>query len=80
MIKKPLYVVVVVSIILLIYCILVGFNISLPVVYFIFSISPFLLAWLAYTVIRFGIYNGKEFQADEEWGYQDRNKEDTDVL
>jgi len=58
MIKKPVFAVAVVSIVLVIYCILIGFNISLSVVYFIFSISPLLLAWLTYTIIRFGVYEG----------------------
>jgi hypothetical protein len=80
MVKKPFFVIAIVSGILLVYCLFIGFNISLPVAYLIFSISPFLLIWLAYTVIRFGVYKGKEFQADEEWGYGDRSKEDLDVL
>lgn len=80
MIKKPFFAVAIISIILLVYCVLVGFNISLPVAFFIFSISPFLVAWLAYTIIRFGIYEGKEFPEDEEWGYQDKRKEDLDLL
>ena len=69
MVKKPSFAVATVSIILLIYCILINFNIALPVAYFIFSISPLLLVWVAYTIIRFGTYRGKEFNTDEEWGY-----------
>ena len=80
MIKKPPFVVGIVSIILLIYCVLIGFNIALPVAYLIFSVSPLLLGWLAYTIIRFGIYKGKEFHTDQEWGYEDRNKQDVDIL
>jgi hypothetical protein len=80
MMRKPFFAVSIISTILLVYCILVGFNISLPVAFFIFSISPFLVAWLAYTIIRFGSYEGKEFAKDEEWGYQDKRKEDLDLL
>jgi len=80
MIKKPLFAVAVVSAILIIYCVLINFGICSPVVYFIFSISPLLLGWLAYTIIRFGVYNGEEFNTDEEWGYQDKSKEELDVL
>src|SRR5678815_5965737 len=71
MIKKPFFAVAAVSVILLIYCILIGFNISLRIVYLIFGISPILLTWLVYTTIRFGKYKGKEFDTGEEWGYQD---------
>ena len=80
MTRKPIFVVVVVSIILLVYCVLIYLNLSLPVAYFIFSISPLLLVWVAYTIIRFGVYKGKEFNSDEEWGYQDKKKEDLDIL
>ena len=80
MIRKPIFAVVVVSLILLVYCVLIYLDLSLPVAYFTFSISPFLLAWMAYTIIRFGVYKGKEFDSDEEWGYQDRKKEDLDFL
>jgi len=66
MIKKPLFAVAVVSAILIIYCVLINFGICSPVVYFIFSVSPLLLGWLAYTIIRFGVYNGEEFNTDEE--------------
>ena len=80
MTRKPIFAVVVVSLILLAYCALILFNLSLPVAYFIFSISPLLLAWVAYTIIRFGVYKGREFKSDEEWGYQDNKKEDLDIL
>jgi len=79
MIKKPVFAVAVVSIVLVIYCILIGFNISLSVVYFIFSISPLLLAWLTYTIIRFGVYEGKGFNEDEEWGYEEKNTDDANT-
>jgi hypothetical protein len=80
MFRKPSFPVAVVSIILLIYCVLINFNVSLSLVYFIFSISPFLLIWVAYTIIRYGKYEGKELGENEEWGYQDKNKEDLDVV
>jgi len=80
MIKKPFFAVAAVTVILLIYCILIGFNISLPVAYLIFGISPILITWLVYTIIRFGKYKGKEFGTGEEWGYQDRTKQDLDIL
>ncbi|MFI5187257.1 MAG: hypothetical protein ACHQF0_11060 [Chitinophagales bacterium] len=80
MLRKPGFAVAAVSIILLVYCVLINFNISLPLVYFIFCISPFLLIWMAYSVIRHGNYKGKELNEDEEWGYQDRNRDELDVL
>jgi len=80
MLKKPFFAVTVVSIILLVYCILINFNVLLSLVYLIFFLSPFLLLWMMYTIIRFGIYKGKDLNENEEWGYQDKNRDELDVL
>jgi len=80
MFKKPSFVVAIVTGVLLSYCILIGFNLSLSLAYFIFGSSPFLLLWMTYTIIRYGTYDGKNLEEDEEWGYQDKNKEELGVL
>jgi hypothetical protein len=72
LLRKPLFAVVVVSVSLTVYCTLIGFNILLPVAYFIFALSPVLLLWLVYIVIRFGVYKGEELQVGEEWRYGDK--------
>ncbi len=74
MLRKPFFAVVVVSVSLIVYCTLIGFNILLPVAYFIFALSPVLLLWLVYIVIRFGVYKGEELQVGEEWSYGDKSK------
>ncbi len=76
MFRKPAFTVIIVSLILLIYCILINTNAPLSMVYFIFTFSPFLLAWLVYTIIRFGIYKGKELEDEEEWRYQDKCRDE----
>jgi len=78
MLRKPSFAVTVVSGILILYCFLVNRN--SPLGYFIFSISPFFLLWMAYTILRFGTYNGKELTPDEEWGYQDKDRDELGVL
>lgn len=80
MIKRTSVAVGTVSLILVVYCILINFNAPLKLVYFIFSISPILVIWMVYTVLRHGSYNGNELQADEEWGYQDVSKDELGVL
>jgi hypothetical protein len=80
MFTKPAFAVVVVSLILLIYCVLINADSTLPIAYFIFAISPFLLLWMVYTIIRYGIYKGQELKEGEEWGYEDRSKEELGVL
>ena len=78
MLHKPNFVVTINSIILVVYCLLLSRN--SPIAYFIFGISPFLILWTAYTIIRFGIFRSKELEEDEEWGYCDKNKEELGVL
>jgi len=80
MFRKPSFAVAVVSAILIIYCALINFEISFPFIYFIFGVSPFLLIWVAYTIIRYGKYDGKELAEDEEWGYQDKDKDELGVF
>jgi hypothetical protein len=38
----------------------------------IFTLSPILVMWLVYNVIRNGKYSGRELDENEEWGYTDR--------
>ena len=41
-----------------------------------FLLSPLVILWMAYTIIRHGVYSGKELGEKEEWGYEDKKKED----
>jgi hypothetical protein len=79
MFRKPMFAVIIVSLVLLVYCVLLNTNAPPALSYFIFSISPLLLTWLTYTVLRFGIYEGKDLD-EEEWGYQDKSKDELWVL
>lgn len=57
---------------LLIYIILLQWE-SLPNLSFImFSFSPIIIFALAYSIIRYGKYDGEELAEKEHWGYQDR--------
>jgi len=77
---KELLPVLIVTYVLLIYSILIMFD-RLPVVTgIIFFISPFLIAWMVYSVLRFGKYNGKSMEEDEEWGYADKEKKELGVF
>lgn len=80
MLRKPTFIVAIVSTILVIFCICINTDNLLGLGYSIFAISPVLLIWLAYTVIRFGVYKGKEFEENEEWGYQDKSRDEVWVL
>lgn len=78
MLKKPVFPVTITSVILFIYCILILRN--SPAAWIIFTISPLLIFWTAYTIIRFGIFKSKELVEDEEWSYDDISKEELGIL
>ncbi|MBS1654374.1 MAG: hypothetical protein JSU05_06005 [Bacteroidetes bacterium] len=62
--------------VLLLYCMLILLEAPLPYILTVFIALPVLLAWMVYTVIRHGTYRGAELAEDEEWGYQDKNKDE----
>jgi hypothetical protein len=37
-----------------------------------FSLSPFLVIWMAYTILKYAPFNGRELKENEEYGYQDK--------
>ena len=39
-----------------------------------FVFSPFLVIWMAYSIIRYAPYTGKDLEQNEEWGYDDIDK------
>lgn len=41
-----------------------------------FLFSPIVILWMAYMIIKFGKYSGVELKPGEEWGYEDKKKED----
>ena len=41
-----------------------------------FLFSPVLVAWMVYTVIKYGKYSGKELDEGEEWGYEDKSRDE----
>jgi len=45
----------------------------------LFFLSPFLVIWMVYRVIRYDTYHGNELN-DDEWGYADKKKEDLNMF
>ncbi|MCA1761830.1 MAG: hypothetical protein ABR574_07690 [Cryomorphaceae bacterium] len=62
----------IVSIIFLIYTIFASFDIFIGAVFLIFSISPILIIWMVYTVLKHGEYNREELKDGQEFGYLDK--------
>jgi len=65
---------------LVIYTLLHQSGASLKVLGAMFLASPFLVIWMAYTIIRYAPYNGKDLKEDEEWGYADKDKDELGVF
>ncbi len=63
--------VIIVSAFLLVYLIMEFFNRTPGITRLIFSLSPLLIVWLVYSVIRYGDKNSRKLKNDEEWGYAD---------
>jgi hypothetical protein len=69
-----------VTVYLIIYTFLHQSGASLKVLGLMFLMSPFLVIWMAYTILRYAPYNGRELKEDEEWAYGDKNKDDLGVF
>lgn len=80
MFRKHFFPVLIVSGILFIYCLVIYLNILIPVAFLIFTVSPILLIWMVYMTIRYGSYHGKELDEGEEWGYQDKKKDELGIF
>lgn len=69
-----------VTLYLIIYSLLHQSGASLQLLGAMFLASPFLVIWMAYTILKYASYNGPELKEDEEWGYQDKNKDELGVF
>lgn len=74
MLRKSSVAVVIATLYLLAYYMIFYFGQSFQPVLWMFMGAPFVLGWLAYTIIRHGKYNGRELEENEEWGYADKEK------
>lgn len=72
--------VILVSVLLVGYTILLFTGWSPVVTGILFFLSPFLVIWMVYRIIRYDNYSGRELNEGDEWGYADKNKEDLNVF
>jgi len=61
-----------VSMVLLFYTIFASTGILLNWVALVFSVSPILIIWMVWVVLKYGEYNGEELEDEQEFGYVDR--------
>lgn len=79
MLKNPVFATVMVTLYLVCYTLLFQLGASFNVLGIMFILSPFLVLWMVYTVLRFGKFEGKELD-DQEWGYCDRSRESLGIF
>ena len=75
MFKKPALAVTFGSVYILLYCICLQYEKRLNIAFLLFSLFPVIIIWVTLTIIKFSQYKGRELNG-EEWGYQDKQKED----
>ncbi|HEY1007489.1 MAG TPA: hypothetical protein VGD92_09910 [Sphingobacteriaceae bacterium] len=76
MFRNPAFSIALASIYLVGYVTVLNSGISLQLMLLLFSVSPILLLWMVYTILKYGRYAGPSLGPDREWGYQDRRSED----
>jgi len=75
MFRKPAIAVSVGTVYILLYCFCLQNEEKLNIAFLLFSLFPIIIIWVTLTIIKFSSYEGRELN-DEEWGYQDKEKED----
>lgn len=68
--------VLIVSAFLIIYVLLLSATAPALITRILFILSPFLVLWMVISVLKSKTVTVKELEADEEWGYADKRKED----
>ena len=76
MVRNPAFATTFVTLYLVIYTVLFHTGASLIICTLMFAASPFLVIWMAITIIKYGKYSGNELGEQEEWGYEDVNKDE----
>jgi hypothetical protein len=60
------------TIFLVVYTLLHAWSIDIRIIVSLFAASPFVVIWMAYTIIKHGEYFGPELGKHQEFGYVDR--------
>ena len=71
MLRNPIISTTLVTVYLLIYNALFFTGASLDVLVIMFLLSPFLVIWMALTILKDKKYKVRELEEGEEWGYAD---------
>jgi hypothetical protein len=78
--KREVLVISLVTIYLIIYSIIAFLEINVNLVFILFAISPFLVIWMVISVLKSTGTTVEELKEGEEWGYQDKSKEQLGIF
>jgi hypothetical protein len=71
MLKKSAFATIFVTAYLIVYYILFYAGAAGIIISAMFAASPFLVVWMAITIIKHGKYTGTSLSENQEWGYED---------
>ncbi len=69
--KKHVFATVFVSLYLVVYVMLFYFEAPWQIIASMFLLSPILVIWMAYSILKYAAYDGRDLET-EEWSYQDK--------
>lgn len=73
--NRSVIVAIIATLYLLVYVILYVLGAGLALVTILFTLSPLVVLWLVFTVLKDDSVPVRELEDGEEWGYADREKE-----
>ncbi|HEX6428594.1 MAG TPA: hypothetical protein VF008_12945 [Niastella sp.] len=73
--KKPVIVTTIVTTYLVLYYTLFNAGVSENIIILMFIASPFLVIWLAVTILKYGQSPTAELPENKEWGYSDMDED-----
>ncbi len=71
MLKNPAFAIITVTAYLVVFVAISRLYPDLSMLFILYSLSPLLVIWMVYVVIRYGHYDGQELNEGQEWGYDD---------
>lgn len=77
MLKHPAFSITTVTAYVVVFVVISRLHADLSLLLTLYPISPLLVIWMVYTVIRYGSYSGRELREGQEWGYEDVDLEAT---
>lgn len=72
--KRYEFAIAVASIYLLVYVLMIDNQYPFRIIYMAFALSPIPVLWMVYEILKNAVYTGPELKPDEEYGYQDVDK------